>query len=569
MRILTLLVLLLTLLRPASADTWALLIGINEYEDRNNISSLGAADQDALALKKALTETMGVAERNIDLLVSDSRYGTPKPTRANIIEALSRLRQNVKPGDTVFVYFSGHGIQLGTKDYLLPYDFRGRDAESGVDTAYEEEKFYAQLSQVKARAIILAWDKCRNNPFSAERSGDKKRNTLTPSQAKKQWNIVSAGSPNSTGTTPILVKLFACSPQQSAYEWRAQGRGYFSYYFEQGLRGKAADNLGRITVKSLKDYVVREVAAQVKRDEDAEQTPYPEVHGPGADEFVLATGKKGGTSVPDVTDLTPDVNAFRAPVPKDRVRVIVETNVPELEATVNGKKITGLVETTFDGRRVIGVATELLAKQSLNIEIEASAPGFEPLTGRRTVLPGNSVLFQVLDPSRPRLTAVPNGASAPTATPKPPAVARFIEAHGLEVRQALGSLAITLDPAERRGKPRVVTVHPDGSAQGDPTAFDEVNLYWQAVLSVISGSVTQESATRLRVTSGETGWLLTLSRDGRVEAIERTLPGQRPRTLRVQKWVDFEGVPMPQQFQVSGERGTPQTFTVRKIEKAR
>ena len=32
---------------PAHAEKWALLIGINHYEDANSIASLGAADNDA------------------------------------------------------------------------------------------------------------------------------------------------------------------------------------------------------------------------------------------------------------------------------------------------------------------------------------------------------------------------------------------------------------------------------------------------------------------------------------------------------------------------------------------
>ena len=42
--------LLLASARPAHADEWALLIGIDQYEDTNHINSLGGASADARAI---------------------------------------------------------------------------------------------------------------------------------------------------------------------------------------------------------------------------------------------------------------------------------------------------------------------------------------------------------------------------------------------------------------------------------------------------------------------------------------------------------------------------------------
>jgi uncharacterized caspase-like protein len=162
-KLFVLLALLLTLSSGVHAEKWALLIGINDYEDRNYIASLGAADNDARKLRDVLKNTLGYPAANIELLVSD---GDNKPTRANIIQALGKLADNVQPGDTVFVFYSGHGTEINGVTYLLPHDFKGRNKFTGTETALEVSKFKGLLSQVKAKAIIMAWDMCRNDPIS-------------------------------------------------------------------------------------------------------------------------------------------------------------------------------------------------------------------------------------------------------------------------------------------------------------------------------------------------------------------------------------------------------------------
>lgn len=307
---------------PASADKWALLIGIDDYEDRNHISSLSGAARDARQFRKTLVEVMGVQDSHIQLLVADKNRDNDEslPTRANISQALSRLKQNAKAGDTVYVFFSGHGIRVATKDYLLPYDFKGLDAESGIDTAYEEDKFYERLSQVPAAAIVLVWDKCRNDPFGKTRNGAPQRNNLTNSQANKSWNIVrDAGTP----PLPTLIKLFACSPGQCSYEWTDKGQGYFTYFLERGLRGAAADGKGQITVKSLKDYLLKEVATRVKQNENAQQTPHATLDGTSPEDLVLAmAGKTVVAKTPEPVRPTPK------PAPKNSTPVTPVKKTP-------------------------------------------------------------------------------------------------------------------------------------------------------------------------------------------------------------------------------------------------
>ena len=67
---------------PAYGDNHALVIGIDEYQDRNNINPLGAAAKDAKDSLRTLTEVAEFPKANVRLLTSD---GENKPTGANIV----------------------------------------------------------------------------------------------------------------------------------------------------------------------------------------------------------------------------------------------------------------------------------------------------------------------------------------------------------------------------------------------------------------------------------------------------------------------------------------------------
>ncbi len=548
----------------AHADAWALLVGINEYEDRNNISSLGTADQDAKALQKVLVEALQVPERNIDILTSD---GTLKPTRSNILEALSRLKKNVKEGDTVYVFFSGHGIRIGVEDFLLPYDFRGADADTGKDTALPEGRFYELLSQVKARAVVLAWDKCRNDPFGKAKGVGGGRNTLTEDVDKqKGWNVVptsgSAPPPPPKNAPPILVKFFACSPGQSAYEWRAQGRGYFSYYFEKGLRGAAADSTGRVTVGALRKYVETEVQAQVMRDESQDQTPYPEIIGPGADDFVLngaapSTPEGTARSVKEPVPPSAPPADLKKEVPKGNARIIIETNIPELSVSLNGSvAVSGISETLFKGKPIVGVIHDFKLSNPIKVELEATAPGYEPY---RIILPlyaGSATLAKFTDSSLPKI------ASPTRSLGQPALVTKLLVAHKIDALGVLGRLSMQITPPHFR-KARV----PDDLdllTGLDVRDQSVLTPFWKTLAIMRDGKATySQKGSRLTVTTAEMTWQVEVDKAGRIERLigER---GGKPLTIRFVKYADFEGVPLPQQFQAefNGKTGI---FTVTSV----
>ena len=124
--------------RPARADAWALLIGIDQYEDTENIARLGGADNDATYLAKALIDSGCVPAEHVRVLTSG---GALKPIKRNILHELEGLRQRVQPGDTVYIAYSGHGVESDQVPYLLPYDADITTPALIRDSSIPEEKF--------------------------------------------------------------------------------------------------------------------------------------------------------------------------------------------------------------------------------------------------------------------------------------------------------------------------------------------------------------------------------------------------------------------------------------------
>ena len=109
----------------------ALLIGINDYRALPSSSRKGTSDlrgpvNDVTAIRRALISYYGFTEEDIRVLLND------RATRQDIRTAFDKwLVNGTRPGDTVLLYFSGHGSTVpdyngdeedGFDEVLCPYD---------------------------------------------------------------------------------------------------------------------------------------------------------------------------------------------------------------------------------------------------------------------------------------------------------------------------------------------------------------------------------------------------------------------------------------------------------------
>lgn len=106
----------------------AVLIGVNYFGTR---AELRGCINDVVSIQRLLMDTYGWKAHSFRILRDDDRRSMP--TRQNILAMLHWLVEDVRPGDVLFLHFSGHGAQEedrhgyeedGMNETILPVDFQ-------------------------------------------------------------------------------------------------------------------------------------------------------------------------------------------------------------------------------------------------------------------------------------------------------------------------------------------------------------------------------------------------------------------------------------------------------------
>lgn len=106
----------------------AVLIGINYVGQEGD--ELSGCHNDVENMKTYLKSKHGFQERHMSILMDDGKH--KNPTFENIMDAYSLIVRRSKPGDSVFLHFSGHGSRVedqnndeddGYDETLLPVDY--------------------------------------------------------------------------------------------------------------------------------------------------------------------------------------------------------------------------------------------------------------------------------------------------------------------------------------------------------------------------------------------------------------------------------------------------------------
>lgn len=80
-------------------------------------------------------------------------------------ETIRSFARDIATADVIFVFYAGHGLQLGGRNFIVPVDFGrdgGQDSLIAVDTILAA--IDAEAKPDAAKIIVL--DACRDNPFS-------------------------------------------------------------------------------------------------------------------------------------------------------------------------------------------------------------------------------------------------------------------------------------------------------------------------------------------------------------------------------------------------------------------
>lgn len=246
-------------------DRWALLIGVGKYNSQ--IPSLKYTVRDVEALEAALQASSLGHFNNIKLLTDN----TPeKPTRENILKALKWLYK-AKAGDTVLIYYSGHGVEKDGKNYILPASTQIEKFEA---TAINNETFIELIEKIKAKRVITMLDSCHSG-------GIRKKDLVLTKKPSHERTVEPEEYFEITDRYYEMFKkakgrvTFASSAAgQVSYEWRQKGHGIFTYYILEGIEGPADINDDKVvTFGELAGYVANNVQTWSSNFAPSIQTP--------------------------------------------------------------------------------------------------------------------------------------------------------------------------------------------------------------------------------------------------------------------------------------------------------
>lgn len=232
------------------ARKYAIAIGINHYQHLAADQQLHCAENDAVQMR-SLLESLKFEVFQFSDQSPPVRNESTQPTRTVLRRAVRRISERVKlkPEDSFWFFFSGHGARYGGADFLLPCD---GDREDIQETAIAVTDVIQRLSECGAGNLVLILDACRNRITNA--SKDIWQQTIELAKEKG------------------VVTMFSCRPGEKSYELRELNQGAFTYALLEGLKGNCPPD--RTTIKQLNDFLTRRVPELHQASRDRQQMPY-------------------------------------------------------------------------------------------------------------------------------------------------------------------------------------------------------------------------------------------------------------------------------------------------------
>jgi uncharacterized caspase-like protein len=260
--------LVVALVSPATAgQRYAVVIGIDKYEGMGELKTCRA---DAKAMAEVLRERAGFDRDFVILMTDDATDEKDRPTLLRIERSIRLHAELARPGDTILVFFSGHGVtrknEAGEeRGYLVPLD---GDERSGIPL----DKVKSIMAASKADSKLLVLDACHAG------------------KGVKGVGGIAGGLAEAAG----FMMLLSCEADQTSNE--EEGHGVFTRRLLDGLAGAAdADGDKAITQTELFDCLQ---TAMARWSAQSRKLQKPVFFGDAKARFVLARAESRTTYTP-------------------------------------------------------------------------------------------------------------------------------------------------------------------------------------------------------------------------------------------------------------------------------
>lgn len=233
--------------RPEYAESWALIIGIDEY---SHCPRLGYACNDAKAVAHKLRSAFRFPDNHVTLLL-DQEAGRDSIRR----HFLALADAQVSADDRLLVFYAGHGHtragSRGEVGFLVPSDGNPQDLSSLI--RWDELTRGAEL--IQAKHVLFVMDACYGGLALIRGAAGGHVRFLHDMLRRFSRQVLTAGKADE-----VVADSGGPLP----------GHSVFTGHFLQALDGKAASTDGIITANTVMAYVYERVA----KDPHSHQTPH-------------------------------------------------------------------------------------------------------------------------------------------------------------------------------------------------------------------------------------------------------------------------------------------------------
>ena len=235
------------------AKLWILLVGVNHYQDQQNLSSLQYSALDCQGLGSALKEaTASFANKEV---IIHHDFVSQRPQLLEVQQSIQHIITSARASDTILFYFSGHGI-LETQTRQVVLCLADTDTQELLSTGLTLNTLLKQLSNCAASQQLVWLDACHSGGMTLRGTA-----ISIADPSSKLVEVLRHQAAESKG----FYALLSCDQTQQSWEFPELGHGVFTYYLMRGLRGEAADSQGVIEADALYQYVYHQTLRYIDK----------------------------------------------------------------------------------------------------------------------------------------------------------------------------------------------------------------------------------------------------------------------------------------------------------------
>ena len=141
-------------------------LSILSQEEKRLALVIGNGNYDKGALKNPVNDA-ALIKQTLEELDFEVIYATNLERKRSMVDKIAEFGRKRSNFDVGFVYYAGHGVQVGGENYILPTKETFESEYDVEDYGVSVQKIMRYLTGMSQQVNVLILDACRDNPFES------------------------------------------------------------------------------------------------------------------------------------------------------------------------------------------------------------------------------------------------------------------------------------------------------------------------------------------------------------------------------------------------------------------